>query len=77
MRAYLLEVAAKIVVHAEEDDLETFIENTYSRITEFIPSDEHIVDLELDAFPLPSETGGPSDRGDRADPEEGGEAAVP
>lgn len=77
MQAYLLEVAAKIVVHADEEDVELFLENTYSRICEFIPSDEHIVSLELDAFPLPSEAGGSSDRGDGTDPEEGSEAPVP
>jgi len=77
MQAYLLEVAAKVVVHADEDDLELFLANTYSRICEFIPSDEHIVNLELDAFPLPSEAGGSSDRGDGTDPEEGSEAPVP
>lgn len=77
MRAYLLEVAAKLVVYADEEDLEEFIENTYSRMVEFIPSDDHLVHLELDAFPLPSETGGSSDLGDGTDPEEGGEATVP
>jgi hypothetical protein len=76
MASYLLEVSAKVVVHADEDDLEEFIENTYARITEFIPSDEHIVHIELDAFPLPQEPGGSSDLGDGADSEEGGEATV-
>lgn len=77
MAAYLLEVTAKVVVHADEDDLEEFIENTYARICEFIPSDEHIVGLELDAFPLPPESGGSPNFGDGADPEEGGTAPVP
>jgi hypothetical protein len=77
MATYLLEVAAKVVVHSDEDSIEEFLANTYSRIAEFIPDDEHIVDIELDAFPLPQEPGGSSDLGDRADPEEGGEAPVP
>ena len=77
MRAYLVEVAAKVVVHAEEEDLEEFLENTYSRICEFLPSDDHIVDIELDAFPLPPERSGSSDLGDGTDTEEGGEAQVP
>jgi len=76
MRAYLVEVAAKVVVHAEEDVLEEFLANAYSRICEFVPSDDHIVDLELDAFPLPPERSGSSDLGDGADSEEGGEASV-
>lgn len=76
MQAYLLEVAAKIVVYADEDDLEEFLANTYARIAEFIRSDEHIVDLELDAFPLPQESGGSSDFGDGVDPEERSKAPV-
>ncbi len=73
---YLLEVAAKVVVHSDEDSIEEFLENTYARIAEFVPSDEHIVNIELDAFPLPQEPGGSSDLGDGADHEEGGQAAV-
>lgn len=77
MASYLLEVSAKVVVHSDEESIEEFIENTYARIAEFIPSDEHIVHIELDAFPLPQESGGSSDLGDGADTEEGGEASVP
>jgi hypothetical protein len=77
MATYLLEVTAKVVVHSDEDSIEDFLANTYSRIAEFVPDDEHIVDLELDAFPLPQETGGSPDFGDGADPQEGGKAPVP
>ncbi|MEN9861874.1 MAG: hypothetical protein RLZZ515_2356 [Cyanobacteriota bacterium] len=76
MATYLLEVVAKVVVHSDEDSIEEFLENTYARIAEFVPSDEHIVNIELDAFPLPQEPGGSSDLGDGADHEEGGEAPV-
>lgn len=77
MQAYLLEVTAKVVVHSDDESIEDFLANTYSRIVEFVPSDEHIVDIELDAFPLPQESGGSPDLGDGADSQEGGEAPVP
>jgi hypothetical protein len=77
MASYLLEVSAKVVVHSDVESIEEFLENVYARISEFIPSDEHIVDIELDAFPLPPEAGGSPDLGYGADPEEGGEAPVP
>jgi hypothetical protein len=77
MAAYLLEVSAKVVVHSDVESIEEFLENVYARISEFIPSGEHIVDIELDAFPLPQEAGGSPDLGYRADTEEGGEDPVP
>lgn len=76
MATYLLEVTAKVVVHSDEQSIEEFLENTHARIVEFIPSDEHIVDIELDAFPIPAESGGSSDQRDRTDSEEGGEAQI-
>jgi hypothetical protein len=76
MAAYLLEVSAKVVVHSDVDSIEEFLENTYARISEFIPSDEHIVDIELDAFPLPQESGGSPDLGNGTDTEEGGEDPI-
>lgn len=76
MATYLLEVAAKVVVHSDEESIEDFLANTYARIAEFVPDDEHIIDIELDAFPLPQETGGSPDFGNGADSEEGGEAQV-
>lgn len=75
--SYLVEVAAKVVVHSDEDSIEEFLANTYSRIAEFVPGDDHIIDLELDAFPLPTNPGGSSDFRDGIDPEEGGKAQVP
>ena len=77
MATYLLEVLAKVVVHSDESSIEEFLANTYSRIAEFVPGDEHIIDLELDAFPLPTEPGGSPDFRDGVDPEEGGKAPVP
>jgi hypothetical protein len=76
MATYLLEVMAKVVVHSDEESIEDFLANTYARIAEFVPDDEHIIDIELDAFPLPQEPGGSPDFGDGADSEEGGEAPV-
>lgn len=75
--AYLIEVAAKVVVSSDLEP-EDLMANIYSRIAEFIPSDEDIVDIELNAFPLPDWHGaGSSDFGDGADSEEGGETSIP
>ncbi len=77
MPAYLVEVAAKVIVWTDADQ-EDLAANVYALVNEFIHDDDHIVDLEVDTFALPLEPGGgPSDRRDGADPEEGSEAPVP
>ncbi len=52
MRAFYLEITAKLIVrsNADPDDLPAEI---YSRMAEFIPSDEDIIDIEVNAVPLP------------------------
>jgi hypothetical protein len=75
--AYLIEIATKVVV-VSELAADGLCDNIYSRIEEFVPSDDHILDLELSALPLPDWNGaGPSDLGEGTGPEEGGEAPVP
>lgn len=52
MRAFYLEITAKLIVrsNADPDDLPAEI---YSRMAEFIPSDDDIIDIEVNAVPLP------------------------
>jgi hypothetical protein len=52
MRAFYLEITAKLIIRSntDPDDLPAEI---YSRMAEFIPSDEDIIDVEVNAIPLP------------------------
>ena len=75
MRAYVMQVSAKIVVRSDIDS-DDLAANIYSQISEFIRDEEDLIDLELELFPLPANLSGSSDRWDDTDPEEGSEAAV-
>ena len=57
MRAFYLEISAKLIYRSDSDpdDLPADI---YSQISEFIPSDEDIIDIEVQALPLPADLGG-------------------
>ena len=75
MQPYLFEIAAKVVIRSDSDPDE-LPADIYARITEFIGSEEDLLALEIEMFPLPDANSGSSDRWDDADSEEGGEAAV-
>jgi hypothetical protein len=75
MRAYVMQVSAKVVIRSDIDS-DDLAANIYSQISEFIRDEEDLIDLELELFPLPENLSGSPDRWDDADSEEGGEAAV-
>ena len=75
MQPYLFEIAAKVVIRSDSDP-EELPADIYARITEFIGSEEDLLALEIEMFPLPDANSGSSDRWDDADTEEGGETAV-
>ena len=75
MQPYLFEIAAKVVIRSDSDP-EELPADIYARITEFIGSEEDLLALEIEMFPLPDANSGSSDRWDDADSEEGGETAV-
>ena len=75
MRAYVMQVSAKVVIRSDIDS-DDLAANIYSQISEFIRDEEDLIDLELELFPLPENLSGSSDRWDDVDTEEGGEAAV-
>jgi hypothetical protein len=54
MRAFFVEITAKLIVRSDTDpdDLPADI---YSQLAEFIPSDEDIIDIEVNAIPLPAD----------------------
>ena len=57
MRAFYLEISAKLIIRSdtEPDDLPSEI---YSRMAEFIPNDDDIIDIEVNAVPLPPDLSG-------------------
>jgi len=59
MRAFYLEISAKLIYRSDTDpdDLPADI---YSHLAEFIPSDDDIIDIEVNAVPLPADLGGSS-----------------
>ena len=75
MRAYVMQVSAKVVIRSDIDS-DDLAANIYSQISEFIRDEEDLIDLELELFPLPENLSGSPDRWDDVDSEEGGEAAV-
>jgi hypothetical protein len=75
VQPYLFEIAAKVVIRSDSDP-EELPADIYARITEFIGSEEDLLALEIEMFPLPDANSGSSDRWDDADSEEGGEAAM-
>jgi hypothetical protein len=52
MRAFYLEISAKLIIRSDTDpdDLPADI---YSQMAEYIRSDEDIIDIEVNAVPLP------------------------
>ncbi len=59
MRAFYIEISAKLIYRSatDPDDLPADI---YSHLAEFIPSDDDIIDIEVNAIPLPADLGGSS-----------------
>ena len=57
MRAFYLEITAKLIIRSDTgpDDLPA---NIYSHLAEFIPSDDDILDIEVNAIPLPADLSG-------------------
>ncbi len=52
MRAFYLEISAKLIYRSDTDPDE-LPADIYSHLSEFIPSDEDIIDIEVNAIPLP------------------------
>jgi len=57
MRAFIVEITAKVIVRSETDP-EELPADIYSQIAEFIRNDEDILDLEVHAVPLPADLSG-------------------
>lgn len=57
MRAFIVEITAKVIVRSgtEPDELAADI---YSHVSEYIHSDDDILDLSIEAMPLPPDLSG-------------------
>ena len=53
MRTFIVEVSAKLVVRSNTDP-EKLPADIYAQVSEFIPNDEDIIDLEVNSFLLPN-----------------------
>ena len=60
MRAYLVEINAKLIVRSDTESSE-LPADIYSQLAEFIPSDDDIIDLDVSAFLLPGQDDGTPD----------------
>ena len=57
MQAFLVEINAKLVIRSDTDPDE-LPADLYSQISEFVRNDDDILDLSVDALPLPSDLSG-------------------
>ena len=57
MRAFYLEITAKLIIRSDTDP-DDLPANIYSHLAEFIPSDDDILDIEVNAIPLPADLSG-------------------
>ena len=57
MRAFMIEITAKVILRSNTDPDE-LPANIYSRISEHIGKEDDILDLCIEAMPLPLDLGG-------------------
>lgn len=57
MRAFLIEITAKVVLRSDTDP-EKLPADLYSRLSEHIGNDDDILDLCIEAMPLPLDLSG-------------------
>ena len=69
MRWYVVEINAKLLLKSETEP-EELPADIYSHIAEFLPSLDHLMDLEVKSFPLPEDVHGSPDQRNALDPKE-------
>lgn len=57
MRAFIVEISAKVIIRTDTDPDE-LPADLYSQIAEFIRNDDDILDLSIEAMPLPADLSG-------------------
>lgn len=69
MQWFVCEINAKLMVQSESDPDE-LPADIYAQLAEFLPSIDHLMDLEVQTFALPEDVYGSSDRRNASDSEE-------
>lgn len=59
MQAFLVEITAKLIIRSDTDPNE-LPADLYSQIAEYVRNDDDILDLSVEALPLPPDLSGPS-----------------
>lgn len=54
VKQYLLEIEYRVIVESECDDAEDVGNNFVSLLTELVASNDHILGLHVNAYPLPA-----------------------
>ena len=66
---FVCEISAKLMVKSESEP-EDLPADIYAQLAEFLPSIDHLMDLEVQTFALPEDVYGSSDTGHAFDSEE-------
>jgi hypothetical protein len=53
-KQYLLEIEYTVIVESSSEDAEEVGNNFVAQLTELVASNDHILGLEVNAFPLPA-----------------------
>ena len=72
MRTYIVEINAKLISQSDADP-EDYPEDIYAQLSEFLPSDDQLLDLEVATFALPDKFCGSSNRSNDSDAQETGQ----
>ena len=67
MQWFVVEINAKLMLKSESEP-EELPADIYAHIAEFLPSIDHLMDLEVQTFVLPEDVHGSPDRRDASDP---------
>lgn len=69
MRTYIVEITAKLISQSDADP-EEYPEDIFAQLSEFLPSEDQLLDLEVSTFALPEKFCGSSNRSNDSDSEE-------
>lgn len=56
MRAFYLEISAKLIIRSNTDP-DDLADDIYSQLAEFLPPDEDIIEIDVTTVPLPPDLG--------------------
>lgn len=68
MRTYIVEITAKLISQSDAEP-EDYPEDIYAQLSEFLPSEDQLLDLEVSTFALPERFCESSNRSNDSDSE--------